>query len=162
MRVHLLAFAVSAMVIAGTSGAAKASNVTSLNPQSIVAALQNAGYKASLSKDDDGDPLIETASDGNPIRILMIDCKDHKSCGTTEFVGPWDCSDNVEKCKAAAAETNAAESPVHVLLVNGGKLAATYMYLLYDDAGISEALLIKNLTTFSYYNNQFTALVAKK
>lgn len=92
----------------------------------------------------------------------MTDCENHKSCRTTEFIGIWDCSGVVEKCKNIASDTNAEESPVHVLLLKDGKTAVTYYYLLYDDAGISDKLFIKNLTTFSYYNNQFTIEVSKK
>ena len=162
MRIRLLfALAVSA-TIAGLTEAANASNVTSRDPQSIVLALQDAGYKAILSKTDSGDPVIDTASDGNDIQIVLSDCKDHNSCGTSEFVGVWDCSDAIEKCRDVASDLNNNENPVHVLLAKDGKTAFTYSYLLYDDAGISEALLVKNLTTFSYYNSQFTVLVTKK
>lgn len=68
----------------------------------------------------------------------------------------------VDKCKKVAIDTNNEESPVHVLLINGGKTAVTYAYLLYDDASISETLFVKNFETFSRYNSQFTASVAKK
>jgi hypothetical protein len=161
MRIHFMTLAVSA-VIAGFSGTAKASNVTSFNPQSVILALQNAGYNATLEKTDDGDPIIDTASDGNTIRIGLTDCKDHNSCGTSEFIGILDCSDLVEKCKKVVIDTNNDESPVHVLPTNNGKTAITYLYLLYDDAGISEKLFVKNFETFIHYNNQFTATVAKK
>ena len=160
MRIKLLVFAGS--IIAGTAGTANASNVTSLDPQSIVLALQNAGYKAVLGKMDDGEPVIDTASDSNPVRIVMSDCTDHKSCGTSEFLGVWDCMGAVDKCKKVASDMNGEESPVHVLLINDGKTAVTYSYLLYDDAGISEKLFIRNFTSFSYYNSQFNASASKK
>jgi hypothetical protein len=161
MHGRLLASAAFAAAF-GFAGMANAANVTSVNPQSIVQALQNGGYKAVLSKTDDGDPLIETSSDGNTIMIVMTDCQNHKSCTTTEFVGVWDCSDSVEKCRQVALASNAAESPVHVLMSADGKTATTYSYLLYDEVGISEALLIKNLVTFSHYHIQFSVDVAKK
>lgn len=161
MHGRLLASA--AFVVAfGFAGMASAANVTSVNPQSIVQGLQNGGYKAVLSKTDDGDPLIQTASDGNTIMIVMTDCENHKSCTTTEFVGVWDCSDSVEKCKQVALASNAGESPVHIIMSADGKTATTYSYLLYDDVGISEALLVKNLVTFNHYNIQFIMDVAKK
>jgi hypothetical protein len=100
--------------------------------------------------------------DGNTIIIVMTDCSNHKSCTTTEFVGVWDCSASVEKCKKAAIELNRQESPVHILMSADGKTATTYSYLLFDDVGISEQLYIKNLTTFNHYNNQFNLEVAKK
>jgi hypothetical protein len=161
MHGRLLASAVAAVVF-GFAGMANAANVTAINPQSIVQALQNGGYKAVLSKTDDGDPIIETASDGNAVMIVMTDCENHKSCTTAEFVGVWDCSDSVEKCKQAVLSFNSKESPVHVIMSDDGKTATTYSYLLCDEVGISEALLIKNLVTFTYYNTQFTLEVAKK
>ena len=92
----------------------------------------------------------------------MTDCKDHKGCSTTEFVGVWDCSDSIAKCKSATSEKNNEESPVHIILSEDGKTAITYSYLLYDENGISENLLVKNLTTFSFYNTQFALAVSKK
>jgi hypothetical protein len=156
-----LAFA-SWAAIFGSTGNANAANVTSFNPQSIILGLQSAGYKSKLSKSDDGNPLIETAADGNEIRIVLTDCEDHENCQTSEFVGVWDCSGAVEKCKQIAISANSEESPVHFLILNDGKTVASYSYILFDRAGISEALLIKNLTTFSHYNSQFTFAVAKK
>lgn len=161
MRGKLLASAASAVVL-GFAAMANAASVTSVNPQSMVLALQNAGYKAILSKTDNGDPLIETASDGNSIYIVMSDCDNHNSCTTTEFLGIWDCSDSFEKCMNVAHKFNTEEGPVHVLMSPDGKTATTYSYLLYDEIGISEALFIKNLTTFIYYNSQFTLSVAKQ
>ena len=161
MHGKLLASVASA-VIFGVAGMANAANVTSINPQSIVLALQNGGYKAISSKTDDGDPLITTSSDGNTIMIVMTDCDNHNSCTTTEFVGLWDCSGSVEDCKKVTVATNAEESPVHIIMSADGKTATTYSYLLYDEIGISESLLVKNLVTFSHYNTKFTLEVAKK
>jgi hypothetical protein len=157
----IFASAVSAVVL-GFAGMSSAANVTSVNPQSIVLALQNAGYKAVLDKTSDGDPLIKTASDGNPILVLMTDCDSHKSCTTSEFVGVWDCAGSEERCKQIAASLNDEESPVHFLRSDDGKTITTYSYLLYDNIGISEALFVKNLITFSHYNNLFPLAVAKK
>ena len=161
MHGRFLACLVSVFVF-GAAGFASAANVTSFNPQSLVLALQNAGYKAILSKDDEGDPLIETASDGNPIVIVMTDCENHSSCATTEFVGVWDCSKEIKRCGQVAEEYNNEESPVHALMSDDGERASTYAYLLFDEVGISESLFLKNFTTFSYYNNRFTLEVSRK
>jgi hypothetical protein len=154
-----LAFAAFAIALC-SAGMANAANVTSINPQSVVLALQNNGYKAVLDKTSEGDPLIKTGADGNTIIIVMTDCLNHKSCTTTEFVGLWDCSKSVENCKKVSNEFNSQESPVHALTSKDGKAASTYSYLVYDEIGIS--LFIKNLTIFNHYNNQFTLDVAKK
>ena len=160
MRRKWLASSIFAIALC-SAGLAKSANVTSLNPQSMVLALQNNGYKAILDKTSDGDPLIKTGADGNNIVIVMTDCSNNKSCTTAEFVGVWDCEKSAEKCKKVADKFNSEESPVHVLMTDNNKTATTYAYLLFDEVGISEALFIKNLTTFSYYNNQFTLEIAK-
>jgi hypothetical protein len=161
MRALSLAIALSAIGI-GFAGVANASNVTSFNPQTIVTALQDAGYKAVLGKDDDGDPYIDTAAGGNNIRIAMTDCKDHQSCTTTEFVGVWDCSASIDKCQKALTDINNEESPEKAISENGGKTVATFYYLIYDDVGISEALFKRNFEAFTFYNSKFSALVAQK
>jgi hypothetical protein len=94
--------------------------------------------------------------------IVMTDCDNHKYCTTTEFVGVWNCSDSVDKCRQVAFSLNSEESPVHFITSEDGKRVTTYSYLLYDDVGISEALFIKNLITFNHYNNEFTLSVSKK
>jgi hypothetical protein len=156
-RLLFLAFAIAAC----SAGMANAANVTSMKPESMVLALQNSGYKAVLDKTSDGDPLIKTGADGNNIVVVMTDCSNNKSCTTAEFVGVWDCSKTADKCKKVADKFNSEESPVHVLMADNNKTATTYSYLLFDENGISEELFIKNLTTFSYYNNQFTLEVGK-
>ncbi|MFZ4748083.1 MAG: hypothetical protein ACOYLK_14540 [Sphingomonas sp.] len=52
---------------------AQAEAVRATRPQSIVSAMQNAGYKASLDKDSTGDPLINSAASGsNFLRLLGL------------------------------------------------------------------------------------------
>ncbi|WP_269714541.1 YbjN domain-containing protein [Caulobacter sp. NIBR2454] len=158
---RLLAYSAFAFALTA-AGLANAANVTSLNPETLVQALHNAGYKAKLGKADDGTPLIETASDGNNILIIMTDCTNNASCTTTEFVGIWDCSDSVSDCQKTANTFNAQEQPTHVLMSEDGKRATTYSYLIFDKVGISEELFIRNLVAFNYYNNQFTLSVGGK
>ena len=143
-------------------GSASAKTVTSTAPETMISALQSAGYKAVLGKTDDGTPVIDTAADSNPIRIALSDCKDNKSCTTSEFIGVWDCASSVEKCKTVADELNRQESPMHFITMDSGKRIITYQYLLFDDIGISDKLFISNFEAFSHYNYEFNAAVSKK
>ena len=69
MKLHDLA-GLSALALAR---GAQAEAVKATRPQSIVSAMQNAGYKASLDKDSTGDPLINSASSGsNFLRLLGL------------------------------------------------------------------------------------------
>ena len=68
MKFHYLA-ALGALAL--TTGA-QAEAVSATTPQSIVSAMQNAGYDASLDKDSTGDPLINSASSSsNFFRLLL-------------------------------------------------------------------------------------------
>ncbi|MCI3134053.1 hypothetical protein [Phenylobacterium aquaticum] len=145
----------------GFAGVANAANVTSFNPPSMIAALQNAGYKAVLSKTDDGDPVIDTGVQGNSIRIVLSNCADHKDCDTTEFLGVWNCASAIPMCQKIADEMNNEESPVKLLPLEQGKKTVTYMYLFYDEVGISEKLFVRNLEQFGFYNTKFNEAVAK-
>ena len=142
---------------------ANAANVTSHKPQSLVSALQNAGYKAALSKDDDGDPRIETASSGNTIRIVFSNCDNHASCKTIEFVGIWNCADiSVSKCKMNVETFNNDESPVKAIFAEKSNSIVTYMYDFYDQEGTSEGLFIEKLEHFSFGNQALSGLFSKK
>lgn len=141
-----------ALVIAGDAAAA---NVTSFAPQTLVSALQDAGYKAKLTKDDAGDPRIETAVDGNDITVALLDCVNNAGCHTVEFMGVWNCGDTVDGCRKAAAEATAEESPSKVLWSEERKTAVVFMYMLFDKAGVSPELFITNLEQFSFYNRRF-------
>jgi hypothetical protein len=55
-------------------------------PQTIVAALQKAGYKASLSKSKStGNPMIESAAAGYDYRIFFYECEDNAHCASIQF-----------------------------------------------------------------------------
>ena len=75
------------MLAAGMAAAApaQASNVTARDPQSIVAALQKAGYQAKLTKDDVGDPMIESSSGGSQFIVFFMNCTGNRDCRTVQF-----------------------------------------------------------------------------
>lgn len=63
--------------------------VRSTEPQSIVKAMQDAGYKAELSKDGDGDPIIRSASQGYKFTIFFMSCEKGRNCGDIQFYAGW-------------------------------------------------------------------------
>jgi hypothetical protein len=74
------------------SGAAPGAPVTppaplvrALDPQSVVDALQTAGYMAKLGVDGTGDPMVTSASSGTKFYIYFYGCSGHKACATIEF-----------------------------------------------------------------------------
>jgi hypothetical protein len=55
-------------------------------PETVVAALQKAGYKAVLSKSDTtGNPMVESAASGYDYNIFFYECEEKKSCASLQF-----------------------------------------------------------------------------
>jgi hypothetical protein len=124
-----------------------AASVTSLDPATIVTALHDAGYKAKLSKNDDGDPVIESASQGNVVQIALLNCKDHRRCDQLEFVTFWSCApDDVKRCQTLNTKWNGEENFSSTIMT--GDNIALYKHILFDEAGISAGLFIQNLEMF--------------
>ncbi len=67
------------------SGAAQADAINATSPQSIVTAMQNAGYKATLGKDSTGDPLISSSSGGSNFSVFFFGCTRNSDCRTIQF-----------------------------------------------------------------------------
>ena len=64
---------------------AEAANVTAQDPQSVVDALLAAGYQAKLTKDNGGDPKIESASGGSRFIIFFYNCTQNVDCRTVQL-----------------------------------------------------------------------------
>lgn len=82
-RKILAAAAVAAMAFAACP--ATAQTVDPARPQSLVTALQNAGYKAVLEKDDEGDPKIKSAASGANFSIYFYGCTNNVNCRSIQF-----------------------------------------------------------------------------
>lgn len=90
MKVRFLQFGAAA-VLAGLPGAAWAGNdcpdgyVCASNPDGVVASLQAQGFKAKLSKGDDGRPEIDSAASGFNFTLFFKDCDGAVKCTALEF-----------------------------------------------------------------------------
>jgi hypothetical protein len=81
--------------------AVSATEVQASDPQSVVAALQQAGYRAQLSVDDVGDPLILSSESGTTFRVFFYNCTDNVDCRTIQFyVGFSDTDATLESVNA--------------------------------------------------------------
>ena len=58
--------------------------VCASNPQSVVTALQDAGYRAKLEKDTTG-PYIKSAAGGYNFEVIFIGCKESIKCDSMQF-----------------------------------------------------------------------------
>lgn len=86
----VLAGAASLMV----SVTAQAQMVRAQDPASVVRALQDAGYKADLSADSSGDPMIKSSSGGSNFSIFFYGCTDNEDCRTVQFYAGWSDPEN--------------------------------------------------------------------
>ena len=119
------------------AGAAQAQMVTAQNPQSIVNALQNAGYKAELSKDGTGDPLIKSSSGGSSFAVFFFGCTKNVDCATIQFFAGYtdkkvtlsqmnDWNSKKRFGRAYVADSGAARIEMDVDLDDGGVSAKLF------------------------------------
>jgi hypothetical protein len=64
-------------------------NVTAQDPQSVVKALQDAGYRAELKAEADGAPYIVSGAGGAKFSVLFFDCEKAKACKSLQFYSGW-------------------------------------------------------------------------
>ncbi|GIL02629.1 MAG: hypothetical protein BroJett030_25280 [Alphaproteobacteria bacterium] len=65
-----------------TSGA---QNITAGDPDSVVKAMQEIGYRAELKKDGEGDPMIASAAGGYKFVVFFYGCEEGATCDTFQF-----------------------------------------------------------------------------
>lgn len=79
----------AALGATAADAACPANTVCAADPQTVVAALSAAGYKAKLSKDSTGDPMVESAAAGYNFDVMFYGCKDGKDCTSLQFRSGW-------------------------------------------------------------------------
>lgn len=89
IRIMLAAFAVVIGIASPASATDKtpcaAGRVCASKPETVVSALQNAGYKAKLDKNDDGDPMISSSTAGYNYDMILLGCELHAFCDSIQF-----------------------------------------------------------------------------
>ncbi|PTS81683.1 MULTISPECIES: YbjN domain-containing protein [unclassified Caulobacter] len=98
MKTAMIALMAS-VAMAGTANAAEMINRDGMTGPEVAAWLQKAGYKAALSKDSSGDPMIESAADGTNFKIYFYDCKDDR-CKALQFSAGFDLKQPLKLEKA--------------------------------------------------------------
>jgi hypothetical protein len=133
---------VAAAVMAAPLPAAAASMVTATDPQSLVKAMQAAGYQANLTTDKQGDPKIDTGVSGTRFAIYFYGCKDNKNCRTVTFSTGYnlDNSATLEQIN----EWNQAQRFGRAYIDDEGD-PILEMDLDLEDGGVTPALFIDNI-----------------
>jgi hypothetical protein len=132
------------IAIAGAAAAvpAQAQLVSANNPETLVGALQTAGYSAQLVKDSAGDPMVRSAANGHLFRIIFYGCKANKNCATITFAAGYDME--TASNLALINEWNRRNRFGRAYLDSEGD-PILGMDVDLDDGGISPALFADNL-----------------
>ena len=59
-------------------------------PEAMVAAMQDLGYRAALTTDDQGDPKIKSAAGGANFSVYFYGCTAGKDCNSIQFSAGFD------------------------------------------------------------------------
>jgi hypothetical protein len=100
MKTALIALMACA-AMAPAASAAEMIHGDGMTGPEVVAWLQKAGYKAALSKDSGGDPMIDSASGGANFKIYFYDCKDAR-CKALQFSAGFNLKEPLTLEKANA------------------------------------------------------------
>jgi hypothetical protein len=76
------------IALAGSAALAQSGKVyTTISGPELVSVFQNAGFRATLSTDNVGDPMIESSSQGVNFRVYFYGCNsaEPKRCNSLEF-----------------------------------------------------------------------------
>ena len=151
----IAATAAAALMFTGT---AHAQMVRAQDPQSVVSALQGAGYKATLTKDDTGDPLIRSSSSGSNFAIFFFGCTKNVDCRTLQFFAGY--SDK-KPSLSMINDWNAKKRFGRAYISDSGA-ARIEMDVDVDDGGISKLLFEDNLEFWVLIMGQFEKHISAK
>jgi len=140
------------LALAWAASPASAQSVRAQDPQSVVTALQGAGYAASLETDKIGDPMITSGVSGTKFQIFFYNCTEHKECATVQFHSGYDLE--TSPSLEAINEWNRTQRFGRAYLdkVNDPILE---MDIDLDDGGISPLLFIDNVEFWTSVLDKF-------
>jgi hypothetical protein len=134
-------------VILGTwSLPAQAQMVRPQEPQSVVRAMEQAGYPATLGADKMGDPMITSAIGARTFQVFFYNCKDHQACATVQFHVGYDLTS--APALERINEWNRVKRFGRAFLDNEND-PILEMDVDLDDGGISQLLFADNLEFWS-------------
>ena len=118
--------------------------------------MQQMGYRAQLSQDDTGDPMIRSSSGGSDFLVFFYNCTDNADCRTIQFYVGYNAPSTV------SAETmnvwNKDNRFGRAYLGEDG-IARLEMDLDLDDGGVSQLLFEDNLEYWVLVMSKFEAYV---
>ena len=131
---------------------AQAQLVRGQDPASLVTALKNAGYPATLGTDKVGDPTITSGVGGTSFQIFFYNCTDHKACATVQFHSAYDLK--VPVSIERMNEWNRSKRFGRAFLDKEND-PVLQMDVDLDDGGVSPALFIDNIEFWATILGEF-------
>jgi hypothetical protein len=131
-----------AAILAAHAVPGSAQMVRAQDPQSLVGALQAAGYAARLGTDRVGDPMITSGVSGTTFQIFFYNCTEHRDCATVQFHSGYDLRNPVDLPKLN--EWNRTKRFARAFLDKEND-PILEMDVDLDDGGLSAALFIDNI-----------------
>ena len=99
MKAMRIALAGLATLAAGSASADESViNKAGMTGPEVVAWLQSEGYKAALSRDKQGDPMIKSATSGANFTVYFYDCEKDR-CRALQFSSGFDLKDGMTLAK---------------------------------------------------------------
>ncbi len=125
------------------SSEANSQNLDAAAPEALSQNIRDLGYKSVLGKDSDGDPMIDSSSNGSSFRIFFRGCENGKNCDTIQFVDIWTLkkSDYI-KLRQVADEWNESAAFSRIILDEETVVLTTL--LLLKKPGMAPTLFASN------------------
>ena len=135
-----------------TAAPAQAQMVSAKNPDTLVQALQQAGYASKLGTDKVGDPMITSGVSGTTFQIYFYNCTDHKDCATVTFHSGYDLTTAVPLERINEWNRGKRFGRAYLDKENDPILE---MDVDLDDGGLSSSLFIDNLQFWTSVLGEF-------
>jgi len=146
----------AALAASVTATTAMADEVRSDDPSSLVRAMQAGGYRAELTKDNSGDPMIKSSASGSDFAILFYGCKSNRNCTTIQFFAGFKDPDNGSL--SALNKWNNDNRFGRAYQSDSGSARIEYDLDL-DVGGMSQALFRDNLDVFASLMDRYRKYV---
>ena len=134
----------------------QAQSVLAGNPDTVVQALQAAGYRAQLGRDEQGNPQIESAANGSNFVVYFFDCENGRACRAVQFHASYEMSPpSLEQLNA----WNRDHRYGRAFVANNNFPSLEMDVDLEAAGGMSRPLFIDNLQLFVSLLPQFEELI---
>jgi hypothetical protein len=155
-RIVLLA----AGFFAFTASTQAAAETVTADPKIIARVMQNAGYKASIEKLEDGQSYVQSSSSGYPFRVFFFGCdNDTPGCDTVQLFAGFrtdksptlrEMNDYTRDYRWGRVYIDEEDDPVIEMDID------------LEDGGMSDALFKDNLEYWDYVMSKFAEFAFSK